>query len=44
MAIRLDGDWHSPAPFWQNGPAPASFYNFPGTAVNSATSFSQRSQ
>ncbi|PSN47440.1 Proteasome subunit beta type-4 [Blattella germanica] len=44
MALRLDGDWYSPLPFWQNGPAPGSFYNFPGTSVTPAAHLSQRSQ
>ncbi|KAJ9585224.1 hypothetical protein L9F63_002987 [Diploptera punctata] len=44
MAMSTSGDWYSPAPFWHNGPAPASFYNFPGVSSNSATHLSQRSQ
>lgn len=26
------GDMTNPAPFWQNGPAPGAFYNFPGNS------------
>ncbi|CAB0035747.1 unnamed protein product [Trichogramma brassicae] len=29
-------DCFSSLPFWQNGPAPGAFYNFPGTAVSSS--------
>ncbi|CAH2056379.1 unnamed protein product, partial [Iphiclides podalirius] len=28
------GDMINPLPFWQNGPAPAAFYNFPGNSSN----------
>ncbi|PZC80504.1 proteasome subunit beta type-4 [Helicoverpa armigera] len=27
------GDMMNPAPFWQNGPAPGAFYNFPGNSA-----------
>ncbi|KAI8441474.1 hypothetical protein MSG28_015068 [Choristoneura fumiferana] len=28
------GDMMNPAPFWQNGPAPGAFYNFPGNSAS----------
>jgi len=31
MSFLNKSDYFSPAPFWQNGPAPGAFYNFPGT-------------
>nr|XP_012139699.1 PREDICTED: proteasome subunit beta type-4 isoform X2 [Megachile rotundata] len=37
-------DWNTPAPFWQNGPAPGAFYNFPGCSTSSNNGGFQRSQ
>ncbi|XP_043261433.1 proteasome subunit beta type-4 [Colletes gigas] len=44
MALHSTGDWYSPAPFWQNGPAPGEFYNFPGNSTRSDVGGFQRSQ
>ncbi|XP_076181824.1 proteasome subunit beta type-4 [Ptiloglossa arizonensis] len=44
MALLSKGDWYTPAPFWQNGPAPGSFYNFPGSSTQSNVGGFQRLQ
>ncbi|KAG7210363.1 hypothetical protein KM043_011898 [Ampulex compressa] len=44
MALHNNYDLHSPAPFWQNGPAPGEFYNFPGGSIQSGTGGMQRSK
>ncbi|XP_012289178.1 proteasome subunit beta type-4 [Orussus abietinus] len=44
MALLGRGDWQSPSPFWQNGPAPGVSYNFPGTVSHGKPDGIQRSQ
>ncbi|XP_076654718.1 proteasome subunit beta type-4 [Halictus rubicundus] len=44
MALLNKGDWYTPAPLWQNGPAPGAFYHFPGGSSQSNVGGFQRSQ
>ncbi|XP_069692600.1 proteasome subunit beta type-4 [Periplaneta americana] len=44
MAALSNGDWYSPIQFWRNGPAPGSFYNFPGKLSITDSHLAQRSQ
>lgn len=44
MAFFGKADSYSPAPFWQNGPVPAGFYDFPGGCSQSDVGGYQRSQ
>ncbi|XP_043599940.1 proteasome subunit beta type-4 isoform X1 [Bombus pyrosoma] len=44
MALLNKADWYTPAPFWQNGPAPGAFYHFPGGSTHSNVGGLQRSQ